>query len=54
MGADQMQNWVAYCSLQDDDFKAKLENEIHMEKQKILSDYERAQELRALFGGGKI
>ena len=53
MGAEELQYWMAYCSLQNDEFKKKIEDNVHLERQKALSDDERAKQLRSLFSGKK-
>lgn len=54
MGAEELQNWVAYCALQNDDYRKKVQNNMHFESQSKLSDAERGQQIMALFGRKKV
>lgn len=47
MGAEELQNWTAYCALQNDEYRKSIETKIHLEQQAQLSEHERANQLRA-------
>lgn len=51
IGAEELQNWVAFYALQSDDYRKSIEDKIHLENQNKLSDAERAKQLKALFTG---
>lgn len=51
MGAEEFQNWVAYCSLKDEKYKKDLLEKINLEKQHQLSEKARADQLRSFFSG---
>lgn len=51
MGAEELQNWVAFSSLQNEEYRKTIENKIHLEKQDKMTQAELTAQLRALLGG---
>lgn len=51
MDAEEMFEWMAYELTQNPEYKEKLDREIELERQKSLSDEQRAEMIRNLFKG---
>ncbi len=53
MGAEELQNWVAYSALQDEKYRDSINQKINLEHQEKMSQKERTAQLRALLNGFK-
>tara|TARA_R110002167_G_scaffold357967_1_gene573717 strand:- start:74 stop:265 length:192 start_codon:yes stop_codon:yes gene_type:complete len=51
MPPSEFKQWVAYFSLEDEEYKQKLEHKVALEKSSKKSDEERAMEIRAMLMG---
>jgi hypothetical protein len=50
MGADEMFEWMAYELMQNTEYREKLDKNIELDRQRALSDVERAEMIKAMFG----
>jgi hypothetical protein len=51
MAPEEFKQWVAYFSLQDEEYKKDLEYKVSMEEQKNKTEEELAKQMRAMLLG---
>lgn len=53
MGSKELTNWMGFVSLQDDEYRSKVEKEVAEEKQKDYTEEDLAEQMRNMFLGLK-